>query len=561
MKTKWKQEFLLIFGLWFLAVIVYFLFPMLPDWDWFNYRAFNCFSFLTDRFNTDFMPTNMRYCINPILDIPSYLAMFKLQNHPYIFIILSLWDSVLLIYLLIKICRFIFEKNPLAVIGTGFSLIYISLMPSFVLQHSFEQNDIKIAVITLLGIYIFIKYIFSDNSKNRNIFLFLSGAVVGIATGLKLTAFSVAIAFPFIILILFKKIDKPYFALLSYMTGMVVSFLIIDGYWLFKVYAKYDNPVFPYFNDIFKSEYADKIRLVDKDWGYNLIPNNFFDFVLYPFVVQGFSSDNFSSDLRNIINYISVVIVVPLSLIQLKKVNFDTTKMFANITTYDKLYLTILLFVLPCVFNLAIFANGRYVIANCTLSGIIVFSLLSAIFAKQKHPNTPIIICGIIILTINYFGTSYGAVSFLEKNLFEKLKTEKFTIYETDDQNFEDNSVVILANSGSSATVIQQNPNIQYVSLFYPKEIFDKYYDEIKDKDGTIDSYTFFSKYGENYCKEIISSNKNIYIVYAEDSYEDLFKEVLSKYGNREITDCRDMNVRIFGEKIPSYKCCQFNRK
>lgn len=559
MKYKWKQEIFLILAIYLFLASIYFLFPSMPDWDWFNYRAFNCFSFLTDRFNTDFIPTNMRTCINPIVDIPSYLLMFKLQHHPIMFVLISLLDSTVFLYCLIKIITFIFKETKEKTVTITLSVLYVIFLPTLLLQTYFDQNDIKIAAITIIGFYIFIKNIFEKNSKTRNLMFFICGIFLGIATGLKLTAFFSLISLPTIILLLLKKIENPWKILSYYICGAIISFSILDGYWLYKVFAKYNNPFFPYFNDIFKSEYADKIRLIDKDWAYNEIPQNFYDFVFYPFL-HTISSDNYSEDCRNIINYISVLILLPAALFRHK----NTSETFANTISYGNLYLIILLMSLPCIFNLIIFANERYVISSTALGGILVATLLRFLFGKMKHSRIFIYGFGLILLLTIHINTNYGIINMFDKNLFEKIKTEKFTTFQTNNMNFQDNSVVIFANSGVSTTVIQQNPNVKYVSLFYPKEIFDKYYEKIKQQDKTIDSYTFFSKYGEKYCQDLISNNSNIYLILAKEDYSEMVNDVLDFYNkdkSRKITDCKDIDISVLGEKLNHFKYCKFNKK
>ena len=99
--------------------------------------------------------------------------------------------------------------------------------------------------------------------------------------------------------------------------------------------------------------------------------------------------------------------------------------------------------------------------------------------------------------------------------------------------------------------------------LFYPKSIFNKHYKEIEKIDRTIDTYTFFSEYAEKYCKDLIRSDKNIYLVSIDECYSDMVNEVLDFYNKnngRKATDCKEIDLRIFGEKLPRYKYCKFNR-
>ena len=140
MKINWKREIFFIVLIWVLLATIYFLFPAIPDWDWLNYKAFNCFSFLTHRgFDIDFFPGNMRTCITPVVDILTFWTIFKLQNHPYLFAFLSLWDSVLVVFMIYKFADYIFDKfdtnspktKGIAIFSSIFCFIF---MPAMILQ-------------------------------------------------------------------------------------------------------------------------------------------------------------------------------------------------------------------------------------------------------------------------------------------------------------------------------------------------------------------------------------------------------------------------------------------
>ena len=572
MKINWKQEVFLIVLIWVLLATIYFLFPAIPDWDWLNYKAFNCFSFLTHRgFDIDFFPGNMRTCITPVVDILTFWTIFKLQNHPYLFAFLSLWDSVLVVFMIYKFADYIFDKfdknspktKAIAVCSSIFCFLF---MPAMILQLTFEQNDIKIALITLVGFYIFIRNIFKENTNHRKIMFLLCGIVFGVATGLKLTAYSAAVAIPIITLILFKKIDKPINALLWYFAGAAITFSILDGYWIIKVYQKFLNPFFPFFNNVFKSPYTYPIKLLDIDCGYYLIPKNLYEFLFYPFVLRGYAYDNFATDYRSIIIYFVTIILTVTSFFNFKKDNFNITKTFRNTISYGNLFVMIMLFAIPCSINLAVSACARFVIASTVLSGILVTIFVFSFFysEKSKFKDIFVIIAVMAMIFLLYFNINYGEIPSMKTNLFEKIQSgEKFKIFERTDMNFDDNSVVLITNCGVSATLVNQNPNVQFVMLFYPKSIFNKHYKEIEKIDRTIDTYTFFSEYAEKYCKDLIRSDKNIYLVSIDECYSDMVNEVLDFYNKnngRKVTDCKEIDLRIFGEKLPRYKYCKFNR-
>ena len=83
--------------------------------------------------------------------------------------------------------------------------------------------------------------------------LLLSGLFLGVAVGMKLTAI---IYIPGIAVVLLRRLfqhEMSWSEGLWYFMGGVSGFLLSYGWWGYALYQQFGNPLFPFFNEFFKS--------------------------------------------------------------------------------------------------------------------------------------------------------------------------------------------------------------------------------------------------------------------------------------------------------------------
>ena len=543
---KYFRDFIVFFTILLILSIVTFQNMMFPDFDWFNYRFYNCWAFLTDRMTQDFYAANFRTCFNPLIDIPDYFLLLKLNNHPYIFTVISLLDTTCLLFLVYKIAGFFFNRNGFW--KQIFSLSYVLVSPVIMLQMTFDQNDVKIAFLCLLAFYLILRNVFQSYSKKRNTMIVLAGVIIGLAVGLKLTACVYAFALLLILLMLYKKIDKPFKTATLFCLGILPAFLLVDGYWLLKCYLVYHNPFFPYFNDIFKSEYADAARVLDKDYSH-LRPQNLCEFVFYPFYYSCFDrlygTDKFSWDPRYAINFISVLIISVLCFLKNK---FPKIKNYiSEILNFNNLILLALFSIVPYYINLIIFGTDRYVIPSCAVFGIIFYSMILLLSSLSKYKAFFVSICCLISLFFVYKTSEFGVLEYIR--IYNNTPNLKYTyVLKNEDLKFEDDSTVILLNAGASIAVVGQNPKAHYIGFAYPEEKLNLDYVAIKNVDLWYNAKRLKSKYLEDKISKLISEDKKIYVLYAATPFarflfDGLF--LMDKNFDRRLIDCSEIELNV----------------
>ena len=559
----------------FIAILLLFftanvLVPMLPDWDWYNYRAYNCWAFLNDRLTVDFMASNLRTCINPLLLLPEYFLSLNIKNY-YLFALIGNIDISFLMFMVYKIAEVIFPtKKKSTIIGIGiFSTLYVFLSPMMLkLSPIGSHFDVKIALLCILGLYFLLKNLFIDDSKNRSIMICLSGCFFGAATGFKYTSAEYFISLLLIILLLNKSVTKPTKTLLVFLVGGISAFILTGGIWLYYCFKVYHNPVFPYFNDIFASQFADKIRLLDSDY-HHLLPKNFLQYILYPLNIPNdefcaFGYDSFSKDFRWAISYI---IVLATSLLLLfKKFSQNIAKRFQNLIDLRYLNLLLLFIVIPYLINTAIFGTYRYILPAYCLFGILIFIFAELIFYNFKFQKTLIVLFFAILTLFVYINCDNG-----NNEVFKPTKYNiNAPVFEWQNLGFSDNSKVLILNNPSSIAIVNQNKNAQYLGFAFPKELI-KEVEKNENEDIFWGTYFVPSEYLADLNERIILGNDTVHVVYNEDIYNDnkTFNMVISAldYYNskravkRKLTNCYPINLKFYGisDSFGKNIRCDFN--
>ena len=571
-----KKQLIIDFSVLFCICIFFFynttINALIPNWDFFNYKLYNLWAFENNRLGIDIIASNLRTCYNPIIDLPEYFLMHKLNEHPLIFLCLCVLDSILLMFCVYKISDYVFKNlpNKLRIISVIFSVIFIINTPRMFSQMSFDSNDVKIGLLCIIAIIILVKATFKNFEKtnlfiNENTLLFLSGCLFGCTTGLKLTAFEYTLTAFLFLLIFHKYFKNPVKSIILYCLGVFTGFLITDGWWLYKCYLVYKNPFFPYFNNLFQSPFADSENIVSIDYGH-LLPKNIFQFVFYPFLYDSnltFGADNRSFDIRIPITYISLIILSPILVFSYFK---DKSKMFCNIFDY-KIITTLIIFIaVPYFINLSVFGTNRYLMPSASLSSIVIFVLLYYVLQNFKTKYILLILLLSFTCILAYYtqvlGYAEGEIARLNKQPSDDFSF----VLNKEPLNFVDDSIVIFGSPATSFNAFNENKKVKYVGFVYPKEILKLQEKSISDNKVDFYSMFFKSDYYEKYIEEIILSDKKIYMLYSQDLMENLLQESLDYYNSKRknkriLTNCNDISLSTFNAYYHYFpvKKCDFN--
>lgn len=562
-ETLRKDIFVFLILLFICTISVLIWFPQI-DIDFYNYQLYNGWAFLTNRLNTDFMAAGFRSYWNPYLDAFQYLMATNLNNHRFIYAILMNLDTVLGLFLTYKIAdKVLLDNIKNRNLSVSLILLYVTFSPVMYRILDSSKNDMFLADLILLAFYFLLKAFANDNKKTL-LFISLAGGITGLAIGLKLTAAVYGLSLLLCLTCLYKNWDKPVKVLLLFLLSMICTFLIIDGYWLYTIYSKFQNPVFPIFNNVFHSHFSDFTNIYDGDFN-QIRPQNVFQLIFYPFLWSKdfcFGSHKQYFDIRYAINFICTFII----LIGYKK----------NFSFPVKQNIYSLLLVLFCIFsyeiNVFLFGVYRYIVASSLLFGLILFLTLSFLISNFKiFKNYKINVLMIIIFLIAMFTQKINDIEYL--NIF---KNNKPILNKVQNYDIRDDAYVLTGGFGTPGNLINQNKNAKYTLFVYPKFI---YYNYLKQYENVLGFYSmfYFSDYQENNLKKILQSDKDVYIYFRTRDLQPFYGNTVYSIeyysdGKRSIANCQNIYSEKSMEKylegyqeveIPffDYVLCELKRK
>ena len=223
------------------------------NYDLLQYHFYNGYAFLHHHLNQDIAPAMVQTYINPYFDVINYL-LIELQ-HPIVTEFLFGAISGIGWFVAYKIAILFFADFPVR--QQRIYVIY-SLLLSFTGAASISllnttTNDTKMSLFVILALWCLIKAMTTTKSSG---YIAMSGFLIGMATGLKLTAGCYAISLLMTLFIIVKSDRKNLLLCLLMTICILMGFLIVDGYWMYVIYRQFHNPFFPYFNNVFHSPYA-----------------------------------------------------------------------------------------------------------------------------------------------------------------------------------------------------------------------------------------------------------------------------------------------------------------
>jgi hypothetical protein len=269
------------------AVLVPLLFGLLSvclgqddNWDMKNYHWYNPYALLNGRLDVDMAPGQWQSYFNPMIDLPYYLLTASLPG-PVVGFVMGVLHGLNFV-LLLAIARELLGRQAtnarlpllLAVAGVCGA--------GFLSELGNTMGDDLTAVLVLGALYLLLRGWEQLHAwSGRTLALLLSsGLVMGLGTGLKLTNATYALALGVALLVVPLPLVKRLGNAVLYGCGVVAGLLASAGYWWLTMWRHFGNPLFPQFNNIFKSPLAQQLGVIDN---YHM-PHSVLEALLWPFV-------------------------------------------------------------------------------------------------------------------------------------------------------------------------------------------------------------------------------------------------------------------------------------
>lgn len=268
------------------------------------YHAYLGWSLFTDGVHLDLHPAGVGSYLNPALDALNYLAMSVLPAWAGTVMLLAIHlSSAVPVYLIARLLLPQWRRSfavATALLSLGGALVTSEWGTTF--------GDLTSAPLVVWSLWALL-----GATRRSTWRLFVAGLLVGVAVGVKLTNSPYGVASVVLAFFVVPRI----LPLVRIGLGMLMGFLVAAAPWMVVMWKETDNPVFPLFNNIFRSPYGETAMQADGRFG----ARGFGEALLIPFKLvaapAGFSSELPSSDWRWPLWAVSVVLVLVVLALQL----------------------------------------------------------------------------------------------------------------------------------------------------------------------------------------------------------------------------------------------------
>jgi Glycosyltransferase family 87 len=237
------------------------------NWDWQNYHEYGAYALLNGRFDVDVAPAGFQTFLNPVIYVLPYVLRHGL-GAPYWGLLLGAIHGLNLA-LIWWISR-VLLGSAAGAIAILASVIIAAFGPMTLSEVGTSFSDI----LTALPVIAAVGLVLSDGGRPYSRLL-TAGFLIGAAVGLKLTNATFLIGAGVSLLLA----ARPLHAMATFGAGSAVGGLATGGAWSLRLWQEFGNPVFPYYNNVFRSPDAPLDTIVDG----RFMPHGLLDATAYPF--------------------------------------------------------------------------------------------------------------------------------------------------------------------------------------------------------------------------------------------------------------------------------------
>ncbi|WP_229511939.1 hypothetical protein [Paraburkholderia terrae] len=269
------------------------------NWDLYNYHLYNPFAWLHGKLQTDLAPAGMQSYFNPLLDTALYLLNTHLPSRVVGFLLGVLHGSTFV--LIVAIAREVWPsassddryRLPVLIAAAG------CLTANFLSGLGNSMGDDTTAVFVLAGLLVTLSNWESLGTRTPGALAAatISGLLVGIAAGLKLTNAVFAVALCLSLLSFPGSLSARVRIAFLFGVGVLLGMAATAGYWMLHLWQQYGNPLYPQFGKYFPNPLTTAGTQGDARW----LPRNVFETLLWPFIIAADSKRVGETPIRQVI--------------------------------------------------------------------------------------------------------------------------------------------------------------------------------------------------------------------------------------------------------------------
>jgi hypothetical protein len=253
------------------------------NYDQLNYHYYAAYAFETGRLLQDVAPAQVMHSyFSPVVYLPFYFMVGHLPPRAVGTILgamqgLNLW----LVFCIALLVTRAFLPGP-RIAAVAAAVVISVASPMAISEVGTTMADLLTSLPVLAGVALLMRAGSDGGRRAASVATIgLAGALVGAAMSLKLTNASFALGLAAASLVGWAGWRDRLTAFVATGLGGVIGFAICGGSWYLTMWRIFRNPVFPYFNNVFRSpDYPSGTALFDAHY----IPHSLAQAMSYPFL-------------------------------------------------------------------------------------------------------------------------------------------------------------------------------------------------------------------------------------------------------------------------------------
>lgn len=369
------------------------------SWDLRNYHFYNPFAFLTGRTGYDIAVSHVATYYNPLMYIPFYLAVTWLPPKAVGFILGFLPGlNVFPIYGITRQVVDLGQPGKTAWFCLGLTLVaMLGAINIAEIGTSFGDNVLSLPL--LAAVWLIVRY------RERLCASVRPGWLIAAAAGI-LAGSTLGLKQPFAVYCVglcaaFFGLAAPFgrrFALaFIFGLGVLAGTALTGGFWLLEMWQRFQNPLFPYFNEFFKSPWG----AIGSYRDVRFIPKSLAMWLLFPF---WFNVDPIQvgevgfRDLRFPLLYLLLLVMLVFAIRRLLRPKGGTDAAVGNVDAPAMTRFFVIFMVVSFFLWMKMFAVYRYAIVCEFLVPLTIFLALGALLRNPRRQLRAAVVCMVFLL-------------------------------------------------------------------------------------------------------------------------------------------------------------------
>jgi hypothetical protein len=371
------------------------------NWDLKNYHFYNAWAFVHGRMGIDIAAAQLQTYLNPLSDLP-YYAMVAADWPPRVIAFAMALPAGVGAYFLLRILLILFgdlapreRRNYVvfaAVLGvTGANAV--SLLGS-------TMNEWPGAALILAALWLLLQRL--APRSNAVAPLLGAGLLAGLASGLKLTAatFAVGLAVGLCARRPFLRRALP--EAMGFGIAVLIGMAATSGFWMGELEARFASPVFPFFNQWFRSPWWDARPVLATTYG----PQTALEWILFPLLLFGRTAGLVSvsgfRDWRLPILFVAALGALIAWVLRRWRASPATAPAPARTGEPDAWRFVVVFWIVSYVVWLAVHGLYRYVLPLELLSGALLLGCLRWILSVRWLNVGIVVVWIVVIASVRY---------------------------------------------------------------------------------------------------------------------------------------------------------------